>query len=170
MSDITPRSCRLPLKVDQDRAKRRMARLGARSMELVALPLWAFALRDPRGRTPAFLLACHSADRVLLWPHALPDDAAWQVAVTPLPEAEAPSPEWVMRAWLWERLTLPRRWSLKLDRSAATHPVSLPVWIGYRPGRSGMQVLLISGVGGEPLPALKPAVLAGLTALAPPAG
>ncbi|MHB0775194.1 hypothetical protein [Halomonas sp. WWR20] len=158
------RPCRLPLNIGRTEAERRMAHLGASTMELLALPLWAFALRDPGGHIPAHLLTQRSVARVLLWPQALFDDDAWQTPATRLPETAAPAPDRVARAWLWERLAQPRHWSLRLDRGAAVRTVHLPLWLGYRPTRRGMRTLVVSGVSGELLPSLKPAVLAGLSA------
>lgn len=172
MADIA-----LPRRLDTEAAIRRLGRLGAHAVEPARLRLWACAVSsqsdqassaEAKPAKPAAWLLCHrEAGRALLWPGALPDafaSAAGDELV--LAGSAAPEPGAVSRLWFWERLGKLRRWRAQVQADAP-RAVMLPLWLGYVHGRGATQrLIVISGISGEVLSALKPAVLGELACLA----
>ncbi|WP_106419288.1 hypothetical protein [Salinicola tamaricis] len=158
-------------RIDGVAASQRLRRYAAARFEPAWLALWAVALTANEAQTPdAWLLGRRGLSRALLWPGPLGHDA-WEYdapagAETRLGgetrEAGCPSPEAFARWWLWERLAKPRLWSLRVQ-PATLQRLWLPLWLGYHQGRQ-TRLIVLSGVSGEPLGALKPAVLAALQA------
>ncbi|WP_129141201.1 hypothetical protein [Modicisalibacter coralii] len=152
----------LPWRCDAQAAMARLRRLGAERFEAARLAMWAFTVALP-GADPVWLLCHRRLERGLLWPASLAtladDDADERLVLA----AEAPPDrQRVARLWFWERLARRGLWRARLSE-ASPLAVSLPLWLGYAGERRGRrQLLVISGVSGEPLAALKPAVLAGL--------
>ncbi|WP_110670727.1 hypothetical protein [Salinicola halophilus] len=158
---------RLARRLDAKGARRRLARFGAARFEPAQITLWAVAIggtsANPVSAPAAWLLASSLTPRALLWPGTLAfEDGPGSVDEHWLPGGDCPSATTFERLWLWERLARPRRWGLRVQ-SDTCRPVALPLWLGYHDGRR-TRLIVLSGVSGEPLASLKPAVLAGLGA------
>lgn len=156
----------LSRRLEADAARSRLARFGAHRFEPAWLPLWGIGIGissvDVSGEADAWLLASDSTPRALLWPGTLGAGAQPPAGDMVLAGTASPAIETFERLWLWERLARPRHWRLRV-RPETCRPVTLPLWLGYRDGHR-TRLIVLSGVSGEPLGALKPAVLAGLGA------
>ncbi|MFC0266733.1 hypothetical protein [Kushneria aurantia] len=153
---------RLARRLSDDDARARLRRLGAERFEPARLSLWRLPVGTEEGRPLAWLLAAETMSRALL----LPDNAE---PAAPAGNAEAalmldggPCPSFTRfeRWWLWERLARPGRWSCRV-LPATPGCVELPLWLGYSGGRH-TRLLVISGLSGEPLVALKSTLLASM--------
>ncbi|WP_110684846.1 hypothetical protein [Salinicola aestuarinus] len=156
---------RLARRLDESGARQRLARFGAARFEPAWLSLWAVAIgRSGETAQPApaaWLLASSLTPRALLWPEALAFDEAACGDENWLCGGDCPTAASFETLWLWERLARPRRWGLRVQ-PATCRPVALPLWLGYHDGRH-TRLIVLSGVSGEPLASLKPAVLAGFS-------
>ncbi|WP_043530051.1 hypothetical protein [Litchfieldella xinjiangensis] len=161
-------SLALARRVETSRAIAKLRRLGATSCEPAWLKLWGFGLAQAGDSDPlAWLLTGQDLSRALLLPggdFAVGDALSAGEAVFSdelrLDDEMSPQRDDVARQWLWERLAKPRLWHTRLILAEPT-PVWLPLWLGYRHGRHH-RLVIVSGMSGEPLVRLKPAVLAGL--------
>ncbi|MGM8851852.1 hypothetical protein ACS8E6_15245 [Salinicola halophyticus] len=157
----------LPRRLDADAAEPKLRRFGAEHFEPAWLSLWAMAIgRDPE-RPLAWLLAADHLPRALLIAGALDPRPRQDDEALVLDGGRQPTRAQFERWWLWERLARPKRWSLRVQ-PATLRAVALPLWLGYSRGRLGAgqeretRLIVLSGLSGEALGALKPAVLAGL--------
>ncbi|GEN28438.1 hypothetical protein HVA01_20840 [Halovibrio variabilis] len=151
----------LARQIDDDTAKRRLQRLGAKACEPGWVGLWAAGLGMPAGDPGAWLLCAKEMRRALLLVGTqLPAHAKEPNTELKIDSSLPPTPEALKRLWLWERMATPRYWRIQVLDSAPT-PLWLPCWLGYARGRQH-RLVVISGVSGEPLPMLKPSVLKGL--------
>lgn len=151
----------LTRQIDDDTAKRRLQRLGAKACEPAWVGLWAVGLGRPAGAPGAWLLCAKEMRRALLLVGTeLPTQAEEPSSALNIDSGSPPTPEALNRLWLWERMATPRHWRIQvLDN--APRSIWLPCWLGYARGRQH-RLLVISGLSGEPLPILKPTVLKGL--------
>ncbi|WP_251976271.1 hypothetical protein [Salinicola avicenniae] len=159
---------RVARQLDAPAACSRLRSYGAERFESAWLTLWAAAIGRRGGEPRAWLMATTVMPQALLLPHsgALEatgeDDGALQLdAGGPPPLAQ------FERWWLWERLGRPRQWALRVQPETLC-AVDLPLWLGYSEGRQ-TQLIVLSGLSGEALGALKPAVLSALHRLSSPA-
>ncbi|MDQ7734470.1 hypothetical protein QT231_17310 [Halomonas sp. SpR1] len=147
--------------IDEDAAKKRLQRLGAKACEPAWVSLWAAALGLPNGTPGAWLLYAQEMRRALLLVGTeLPAQPTTINTELRIESGLPPSPEVLNRLWLWERMATPRHWRIQVLDSAPTS-IWLPCWLGYHRGRHH-RLTVISGLSGEPLPMLKPIVLEGL--------
>lgn len=160
---------RLARQVDAAAVEPKLRRFGAARFEPAWLSLWAMAIGREEQKPIAWLLAADNLPRALLWPGELDPRPAREDCALRLSGGPRPTRQQFERWWLWERLARPRRWSLRAQPTTL-HAVALPLWLGYSQGRLGQRsrsqtrLIVISGVSGEALGGLKPAVLAGLRA------
>lgn len=158
---------RLARQVDAAAAEPRLRRFDAERFEPAWLSLWAMAIGREGGKPVAWLMAADNLPRALLWPGEFNPRPAQHDNALSLSGGAQPTLSQFERWWLWERLARPRRWPLRMQ-PATLRAVALPLWLGYSPGRLGSRqrrptrLVVISGVSGEALSVLKPAVLAGL--------
>ncbi|WP_447927566.1 hypothetical protein [Vreelandella sp. EE27] len=151
----------LARRIDFDAAQKRFKRLGAQRFEPVWVPLWAFALGTAPQTPCAWLLASLTLRRpMLLTSVMLASQQARPAGELALEGGEAPAADAVTRQWFWERMANPRRWKVQLLEDPPK-PLWLPCWLGYSKGRQH-RVIVLSGLSGETLPVLKPAILDGL--------
>ncbi|WP_298847717.1 hypothetical protein [uncultured Salinicola sp.] len=162
MATTAPAS-RLPRRLGAAAAEPRLRRYGAERFEPAWLSLWALGIGRETGEALAWLLAADNLPRAMLMAGALPPHPAESDGALVLEGGGPPTLSQFERWWLWERLARPRRWALRV-MPATLRPVEFPLWLGYAPGRSGRhaRLIVLSGLSGEALGALKPAVLAGL--------
>ncbi|WP_110648873.1 hypothetical protein [Salinicola peritrichatus] len=152
---------RLARRLDVSAARAKLERFGAQRFEPAWLSLWAVAIGRPAQAPRAWLMAAEHTPRALLWPGALPAQSTDAEDGTALLDGgDCPSTAEFERWWLWERLARPRRWPLRVQPQTRC-AVQLPLWLGYRDGRQ-VRLIVLSGLSGEALGALKPAVLAAL--------
>lgn len=148
-------------RIDQEGAKQRLQRLGATACEPAWISLWAAGLGLPNGKPGGWLLCIQEMRRALLLVGTeLPTAAQEPDTGIKIESGLPPTPEALNRLWLWERIATPRHWRIRVQ-SAALTPLWLPCWLGYTQGRQH-RLTVISGLSGEPLPMLKPAILRGL--------
>ncbi|MDF3920389.1 hypothetical protein P3W43_16160 [Salinicola salarius] len=158
---------RLPRRVNATDAEPRLRRFGAERFEPAWLSLWAVAIGREAATPLAWLLAAENLPRALLVAGELDLQPAEDDDALALGGGQRPTVAQFERWWLWERLARPRRWSLRVQPSTM-RAVELPLWLGYSQGRQGYRqrrqtrLIVLSGLSGEALGALKPAVLAGL--------
>ncbi|WP_110634215.1 hypothetical protein [Salinicola salarius] len=172
---------RLPRRVNATDAEPRLRRFGAERFEPAWLSLWAVAIGREAATPLAWLLAAENLPRALLVAGELDLQPAEDDDALALGGGQRPTVAQFERWWLWERLARPRRWSLRVQPSTM-RAVELPLWLGYSQGRPGYsqgrpgysqgqqsyrqrrqtRLIVLSGLSGEALGALKPAVLAGL--------
>ena len=165
---------RLPRRVNAADAEPRLRRFGAERFEPAWLSLWAVAIGREATTPLAWLLAAENLPRALLVAGELDLQPAEDDKALALGGGQRPTLSQFERWWLWERLARPRRWSLRVQPSTMC-AVELPLWLGYSQGRPGYsegredyrqrrqtRLIVLSGLSGEALGALKPAVLAGL--------
>jgi hypothetical protein len=157
----------LPRRLDAAGAEPKLRRFGAERFEPAWLSLWAMAIGRDTERPLAWLLAAYNLPRALLIAGALDTRPTQNDGAIVLDGGRQPAQAQFERWWLWERLARPKRWSLHVQ-PATLRAVALPLWLGYSQGRLGSgqghktQLIVLSGLSGEALGALKPAVLAGL--------
>lgn len=158
---------RLPRRVNATDAEPRLRRFGAERFEPAWLSLWAVAIGREPSTPLAWLLAAENLPRALLVAGELDLQPAEDDKALALGGGQRPTLSQFERWWLWERLARPRRWPLRMQ-PATLRAVALPLWLGYSPELLGSRqrrptrLVVISGVSGEALSVLKPAVLAGL--------
>lgn len=158
---------RLPRRVNATDAEPRLRRFGAERFEPAWLSLWAVAIGRGAATPLAWLLAAENLPRALLVAGELGLQPAEDDDALALGGGQRPTVAQFERWWLWERLARPRRWSLRVQPSTM-RAVQLPLWLGYSQGRLGYRqeyetrLIVLSGLSGEALGALKPAVLAAL--------
>lgn len=158
--DETAPASRLPRRLGAVAAEPRLRRYGAERFEPAWLSLWAVAIGRETGAPMAWLLAADNLPRAMLMVGELPLHSADHDGVLALEGGRPPTLSQFERWWLWERLARPRRWSLRVQ-PATLRAVEFPLWLGYSPGRRHARLIVLSGLSGEALGALKPAVLAG---------
>lgn len=156
----------LARQIKENAARKRLARLGAHTLEPAWVALWAAPLGLPDKPPGAWLLGAEEMRRALLLTGAeLPTQAEPGPGIQ-LTGATPPAYAAVRRLWLWERMATPRLWRIQALDIAPT-PVWLPCWLGYRAGRQH-QLTVISGLSGEVLSLIKPLVLGGLASACRP--
>ncbi|MCP1367974.1 hypothetical protein BIS06_22410, partial [Halomonas sp. BBD48] len=139
---------------NEAQAMRRLHRLGANSLEPAWLRLWAYAVTTSQ-EAPAAWLLCHAdMHRALLLGEALPAGNAPPHDELVLAKRPPPDRGTVSRLWFWERMMTLRRWQASLALESP-QTVQLPIWLGYARQRKRHRVLVISGLSGETLTALK---------------
>lgn len=161
------RPLRLSHRLDAADVRKRLGRFGADRFEPARLTLWAMAIGKAPRSPSAWLIGSSDLSRALLLPSARLCDEPSARRTDPLGSQEAlplegggqPSAAQFERWWLWERLAKPRRWVLRVQPETLCR-VELPLWLGYRDGRR-TRLIVLSGLSGEALGMLKPAVLAG---------
>ncbi len=159
--DTTAPASRLARQLGATAAEPRLRRYGAERFEPAWLSLWAVAVGRETGAPLAWLLAADNLPRAMLMAGALTPHPAEHDGALVLEGGRPPTLPQFERWWLWERLARPRRWSLRVQ-PATLRAVEFPLWLGYSPGRRHARLIVLSGLSGEALGALKPAVLAGL--------
>ncbi|WP_144076873.1 hypothetical protein [Salinicola socius] len=158
---------RLPRRLNAAAAEPRLRHFGAGRFEPAWLSLWALAIGREAEKPLAWLLAAAHLPRALLIAGELNLAPPADDGVLLLDGGPRPTLSQFERWWLWERLARPRRWSLRVQPSTL-RAVELPLWLGYSQGRLGYgkerqaRLIVLSGLSGEALGALKPAVLSGL--------
>ncbi|WP_110654810.1 hypothetical protein [Salinicola halimionae] len=158
---------RLSRQLDAAAAKPKLRHFGADRFEPAWLSLWTLAIGREAEEPLAWLLAADNLPRALLLPGELSLRPAENDDALVLGGGRQPTLAQFERWWLWERLARPRRWPLRLQ-PVTLRAVEFPLWLGYSQGRLSYrqgrktQLIVLSGLSGEALGALKPAVLAGL--------
>lgn len=163
---------RLPHRLDAAGVRKRLGRFGADRFEPAGLMLWTMAIGKETESPSAWLLGAGALPRALLLPGGtLMGDSGSGASpsatfvpgnreILRLEGGVCPSTAQFERWWLWERLTRPRRWAYRVQPSTLCR-VELPLWLGYRDGRR-TRLIVLSGLSGEPLGALKSTVLGAL--------